>query len=205
MFTDQEKGLLVVVLAFLATAALVALYVYSTLPNKMWGEVANSGPIAKLEATALGARVERKIPTGEMLNIPPAGLEYRLLEFIEDPAKPADKTTWFDFDRLLFDTGKASLQASSQEQLGNIAKILKAFPKVSVKIGGYTDNTGDKAANLKLSSERAANVASELTKLGIAAARVSAEGYGDQFPVASNDTEEGRAKNRRISLRVATK
>ena len=57
-------------------------------------------------------------------------------------------TTWFDFDRLLFDTGQATLQPASQDQLTDIADILKAYPQVKIRIGGYTDNTGDPAANL---------------------------------------------------------
>jgi len=103
--------------------------------------------------------------------------------------------TWFDFDRLLFDTGAATLQPASEEQLTNIAAILKAYPQVKIRIGGYTDNTGDPAANLRLSEDRADNVMAELVRLGIEPARMSAKGYG----------AEGRQKNRRISLRVTDK
>ena len=154
---------------------------------------------------ALGEFFKRKLPNGVELNIPKLGIENRLVDFIEDSSKPADKNTWFDFDRLLFDTGKATLQPSSQEQLENIANILKAYPKVKAKIGGYTDNVGDKAMNMKLSSERANNVMVELVKLGVAPARLTAEGYGEDHPAADNSTEEGRAKNRRISMRVTEK
>ena len=149
--------------------------------------------------------MKRKFGVEVNLNIPKLGIENRVVDFIEDASKPADKTTWFDFDRLLFDTGKATLQPSSQEQLDNIANILKAYPKVKIKLGGYTDNTGDKAANMKLSGERANNVMAELAKLGVEPARMTAEGYGDDHPVADNSSEEGRAKNRRISLRVTEK
>lgn len=154
---------------------------------------------------ALGEFLKRKLPNGIELDIPQLGIESRLIQFIEDASKPVDKTTWFDFDRLLFDTAKATLQPKSQEQLDNIAAILKAYPNVHVKVGGYTDNVGDKAANMKLSQDRATNVMNELVKLGIDAARLSAEGYGDQHPVASNDSEEGRQQNRRTSLRVTQK
>ena len=116
-----------------------------------------------------------------------------------------DKETWFDFDRLLFQTGSSKLKPESQEQLENVAAILKAYPKVKVKIGGYTDNTGDSVANLKLSTERAESVRKSLEELGVEASRLSSEGYGEEHPVASNDSEEGRAKNRRISLRVTEK
>ncbi len=70
---------------------------------------------------------------------------------------------------------------------------------------GYTDNSGNAALNVKLSDGRANEVMGELVKLGTDAARMSAKGYGEEHPVADNATEEGRANNRRISLRVAEK
>lgn len=154
---------------------------------------------------ALGELLGRKLPNGVELNIPKLGVENRLIDFIMDAAKPVDKATWFDFDRLLFDTGRATLQAASQEQLKNVSEILKAFPNTHLRIGGYTDNTGDAKFNLQLSADRAKTVMEELVKLGIAADRLTSEGYGDQHPVAPNDTEEGRQKNRRVSMRVTKK
>ncbi len=132
------------------------------------------------------------------------GVEANLLDFIKSD-KPVDKETWFDFDRLTFETGSATLKPESQEQLKNIAEILKAYPNVNIKLGGYTDNTGNANANLKLSGDRATSVKKELAGLDIADSRLEAEGYGQEHPVASNDTEEGRAKNRRISVRVTKK
>jgi len=105
----------------------------------------------------------------------------------------------------VFETGATTLKPESEEQLKNIAEILKAFPAVKVKIGGYTDNLGDPAANMKLSQERATNVMKELVKYGVAADRMTAEGYGDQHPIADNNVPEGRAMNRRIALRVTAK
>ena len=131
-------------------------------------------------------------------------IEIGLLDFIQS-AKAVDKTTWFDFDRLTFETGKSILKPESAEQLGNIAQILKAFPTTKLKIGGYTDNTGKADANLKLSADRAKMVEAELVKLGVADDRLDAEGYGDQYPIADNTTEAGKAKNRRISVRVTDK
>jgi OOP family OmpA-OmpF porin len=160
---------------------------------------------AKTAIGVLGEFFGRKLPNGVELNIPKLGIENKLIDYIEDKTKTPDKETWFDFDRLLFDTGKATLQPSSQEQLGNIANIMKAYPAVKIRLGGYTDNTGDKAANMTLSSERANNVMAELVKLGIDPSRMSAKGYGDEHPVADNATEEGRAQNRRISLRLTEK
>lgn len=132
------------------------------------------------------------------------GVEANLVSFIKSN-KPVDKTTWFDFDRLTFETGKATLKPESQEQLKNVAEILKAYPDVTIKLGGYTDNTGKANDNLKLSDDRAQSVKKELAGLGVADSRLEAEGYGQEHPVASNDTEAGRAQNRRISIRVTKK
>ena len=154
---------------------------------------------------ALGNFFRFKLPNGIELNVPEFGIENRLNTWLTDKTKVVDKTTWFNFDRLLFDTGKATLRPESQEQLKNMAEILKAYPAVELKIGGYTDNVGDPTFNLKLSGDRAKSVKDEMIKMGIAKERLESEGYGEQFPVASNDTEEGKAKNRRIAVRVTKK
>lgn len=179
--------------------------------------VENMGANA-IEATgnamdSLGAAVANlfkyKLPSGfELVGAAKNGIESKLVTSIESSDPVADKndaSAWFNFDRLLFDTGKATLQASSQEQLINIAEILKAFPKVKLKVGGYTDNVGDPKANLRLSTDRAFNVVAELEKLGIEKGRLNPEGYGDKFPVGDNNTEVGRQENRRIAVRVLEK
>ena len=160
---------------------------------------------ASTAAAALGDFFKTKLPDGVELNIPQNGIENKLIGFITDPSKPVDQTTWFNFDRLLFDTGQDTLQPSSQEQLNNIAAILKAYPNVHVKIGGYTDNTGDPAANMALSTARAKNVMDALVAQGVDASRLESQGYGDQYPVGDNSTDEGRQANRRIALRVTQK
>lgn len=153
----------------------------------------------------LGNFISKKLPNGVELSIPEFGVENKLIAFIEDPQLPVDDNTWFSFDRLTFETGKATLKPESQEQLKNIAEILNAYPKVSIKLGGYTDNTGNPQANLELSRQRAESVMADLAKLGVDAARLQADGYGQEHPVADNSTEEGRAKNRRIDMRVTAK
>ena len=90
-------------------------------------------------------------------------------------------------------------------QINNITSILKTFPDVQVKVGGYTDNVGDPIANKKLSQNRAESVTSALVANGIEAKRMEAEGYGQEHPVADNNTETGRDLNRRVSLRVTKK
>ena len=154
---------------------------------------------------ALGTFFKRKLPNGIELDIPEFGIENKLVTFIEDSKLAVDKTTWFNFDRINFETGSAKLSSESLVQTKNIAEILKAYPKVNLKIGGYTDNTGDAALNLKLSQDRANSVKAAIVSEGIDASRLDAEGYGKEHPVASNDTEEGRAQNRRIAVRVSAK
>jgi outer membrane protein OmpA-like peptidoglycan-associated protein len=102
---------------------------------------------------------------------------------------------------ILFDTGKSELKAESAEAVAEVAKLLTKRPALKVAVVGHTDSVGDPAANVKLSSERAASVLRELvTKHGIAAGRLSAFGAGPYSPVASNAAEDGRALNRRVEL-----
>lgn len=160
---------------------------------------------AKKAAETINAEISKKLPNGSEIKTSESGIEAKLMAFIEDKSKPVDKDTWFDFDRLAFDAGKSTLAPASQEQLKNITEIMSAYPSVKIKIGGYTDNTGNSDENMKLSQSRAEAVKSELIKMGVSASRLSAEGYGSQFPVASNDSEEGRSKNRRIAARITEK
>ena len=158
-----------------------------------------------LNRKELGEFEAKKLSSGVELNIPALGIENKLLKFIEDKDAQISKDNWFDFDRLLFETGKSTLQPTSQEQLVNISQILKAYPEVEIKIGGYTDNIGDATQNQKLSQIRADAVKAEFTKLEIDVKRIETEGYGNKFPVGDNSTEEGRNKNRRVSVRVTKK
>ncbi|HEY6345208.1 MAG TPA: OmpA family protein [Bryobacteraceae bacterium] len=153
----------------------------------------------------LGDFVARRLPNNIDLSIPQFGVENRLLDFIQDPSKVVNANTWFNFDRLLFATDSATLRPESEEQLRNIAAILRAYPNVHMKIGGYTDNTGDAQHNLQLSQDRGDSVVAYLVPLGIAPDRLEAQGYGEQYPVADNSTEQGRAQNRRIAMQVTQK
>jgi len=161
--------------------------------------------VVRPAAAALGPFVERELANSVRLNVPENGIESKLVAFIQDSSRPVDKDTWFSFDRLEFITDSATLKPSSEEQLRNIAEILKAYPPVRVKIGGYTDSVGDDVHNLTLSQNRAINTMNEIVNLGIDRARLAAEGYGENIPVADNSTEEGRQRNRRIDIRVTNK
>jgi K(+)-stimulated pyrophosphate-energized sodium pump len=152
-----------------------------------------------------GAMGKLALTDGTELNVGGNSAEKKLVDFIKDASRAVDKTTWFTMDRLYFESGKAFLKESSREQLKNIASILKAYPTVELKLGGYTDNTGDSATNVTLSQQRAETAKAELVKLGADAKRLAAEGYGPQYPVADNDTPAGKAQNRRIDIRVTKK
>jgi outer membrane protein OmpA-like peptidoglycan-associated protein len=101
---------------------------------------------------------------------------------------------------IFFDTGKADLKPESQQAIGEVAKLLKADPALKVFVVGHTDNVGAVDANMKLSQDRAQAVVQALVRGGISAARLRAFGSGPYAPVASNDAEAGRAKNRRVEL-----
>ena len=100
-----------------------------------------------------------------------------------------------------FDTGKSTIKPESAQAIGEIAKLLKADPTLNIHVVGHTDNTGGVDSNIKLSQDRAEAILQALVRdQAIAPARLSAYGCGQFSPVASNDTEEGRAKNRRVEL-----
>ena len=80
--------------------------------------------------------------------------------------------------------------------------VLKAFPQAAIRVEGHTDSTGDATANKQLSGDRAAAVQKALNGLGVSDAQISSAGYGQEKPIASNDSEDGRAKNRRVDVVV---
>jgi outer membrane protein OmpA-like peptidoglycan-associated protein len=109
----------------------------------------------------------------------------------------------FVFDDLNFETGTATLTPASQATVDELATILKANPGVQVTLEGHTDSTGNAAANRKLSQDRAAAVKAKLVDEGaIAPERIRTAGFGQERPLTSNDSEDGRARNRRTELVV---
>lgn len=135
--------------------------------------------------------------------------ENRLYTFLASPAIQVDSVNrtkgWINFDRINFETGKALLTPESAMQLGNIASILATFPQAVVKIGGYTDSTGDALANFQLSEDRARAAMRTLAGMGVSPDRLQAKGYGPKYFVKPNNTPIGRSLNRRVSIRVVSK
>lgn len=194
----------------LGAAALGTMWLFSRtsggrMVDTAMGTLDSAGGRAAATAASATNWVKRTLPGGAELNAPPEGIEHRLLRFIEDRDAPLHDTAWLEFDRLTFESGSATLRPGSRDQLQSVASILNAYPNVHITIGGYTDNRGDAASNMRLSQDRADAVRRELEVLGIPPTRLAAEGYGAQHPIADNSTDAGRARNRRIALRVTQK
>jgi OmpA-OmpF porin, OOP family len=164
-----------------------------------------AGRVASSPQASLGEIIEVRLPDGSSLHAPTLGVEARLVKYLADGTVVVREEKWFDLDRLLFDTGQATLQPRSQDELHNVAAILNAYPRARARIGGYTDDTGDAASNLTLSEARANTVMRGLTQMGVDPARLEARGYGEEHPPADNTPEEGRQKNPRISLLILEK
>lgn len=151
---------------------------------------------------------EVTLPNGTKLQAYPGGIEDQLVKFIgsdeyKNGTAESLKDKWFSFDDLNFVVGKTELTPESKRQFDNIVAVLKAYPDVKIKIGGYTDKTGDDAANLKLSDSRAKAVQAALQKAGVGAQVPEAEGYGEQFAtVAETESDEARKADRKTAVRL---
>jgi outer membrane protein OmpA-like peptidoglycan-associated protein len=148
-----------------------------------------------------------KLANGTDINAYKGGIEDKLVAFLNTDYKSlgADslKNIWFDFDNLNFKTGSAELTPESQQQVDNMAAILKAYPAVKLKIGGYTDKVGNEADNKKLSGDRATTVKAALEKAGVGAQIAGAEGYGSAYAKYPADAPESeRVLDRRVSVSV---
>lgn len=119
---------------------------------------------------------------------------------VKDLADALAKSGTVTLNNILFDTGKATIRPESEVPLNTVLELLKSDVSLTLEIQGHTDNVGAKAANLKLSADRADAVKAYLVKGGIDAARLSASGLGDAQPVGDNTTDAGRAQNRRVVL-----
>lgn len=156
-----------------------------------------------------GTSVQNKLaqitlPGGAVISVPEGSLNYQLAQFLAN-GNSSELPKTFVFDNLNFTTGTTQLTPESVPTVNDLIVILKAYPSAEVQLVGHTDNTGDPEANMKLSQDRANAVRDMLANGGIEASRLSTAGYGQDKPIASNDTDEGRAKNRRTELVVTKK
>ena len=110
------------------------------------------------------------------------------------------QTGKFVTNNILFDTGKATIKPESMVEINRIAELMKSNPGLEFEVQGHCDATGSDAVNDPLSQKRAEAIVAALVEQGIAQARLTAVGKGSHVPIASNSTDEGRAKNRRVEF-----
>ena len=141
---------------------------------------------------------------GQSLSLLRDSFNYNLARYLAT-GDPAALPKTFVFDHLNFDSGTTTLTPESRNTVNDLIVVLKACPTAQVQLAGHTDSTGDPAANQTLSQNRADAVRAILVTNGISADRMTTMGYGQDRPIASNDTDEGKARNRRTELVVLKK
>jgi len=145
----------------------------------------------------LGLGTKEILATSEVPNEPRQTIRTTLIYELERRA-PGKAATRFVLDGVNFDTGKATIRPESFQRLDGIVEYMAHRTSVRIEISGHTDNVGNKKTNKTLSDKRAKACRDYVISKGIDASRIEAVGYGDERPVASNDTEDGRQQNRRI-------
>jgi outer membrane protein OmpA-like peptidoglycan-associated protein len=113
-----------------------------------------------------------------------------------------DPPKTYTLDNVFFDTGKSTLKPESYKTLNELVELMKVKPQLEIEIAGHTDNVGTPESNILLSQNRAKTVRNYLINQGIAAYRITTQGYGDTQPVASNQTPEGKQQNRRTVVSI---
>lgn len=124
----------------------------------------------------------------------------RRLEYME--YRETDRGVVVTLGDVLFESGETDLQAGAQSNLEDVVELLRNEPDKSIRIEGHTDSTGPAQTNLSLSESRAQAVRDKLVEMGIDRSRIEAVGMGEDFPIASNETPEGQARNRRVDVIV---
>lgn len=115
-------------------------------------------------------------------------------------AEQTDRGMVLTLGDVLFDVDKTDLKPSGEQTIGRLADFMREYEDRRVRVEGYTDSTGAESYNQKLSERRARAVSDELVSRGIERRRIETTGFGEQYPVASNDTSAGRQQNRRVEI-----
>jgi OmpA-OmpF porin, OOP family len=186
--TSRRPAWLIPLAAIAALILIVLAYLWS------------SPPVSQVTRQATRKLAELQLPGGPKISVPDGAFNFSLATWLAGTDTAVPKR--FVFDDLNFETATTRLTPESRPTVETLVAILKAYPAVTVGLEGHTDSTGDAAANKKLSLDRAVAVKESLVSGGIADARVATAGLGSEKPIASNDTEDGRAKNRRLELVV---
>jgi OmpA-OmpF porin, OOP family len=181
-------------LLVLSGIVLAALAWLLSRPTQIPESIVASRPTLKM--------TDLQLPGGMKVSVPEGSFNYSLNQWLASTTATTVPKR-FVFDNLNFETGSTQLTPDSVPTVESLVVIMKAYPSVAVRLEGHTDSTGDAAANKQLSLDRAIAVKEMMIKGGIAEVRITGtDGYGQEKPVAPNDTDEGRAKNRRTELVV---
>jgi outer membrane protein OmpA-like peptidoglycan-associated protein len=154
---------------------------------------------ARALAEAQSAEIELARREAELASETAESLQRRL-EYME--YRQTDRGVVVTLGDVLFEVGETELLDSAAQNLRDVIELLESEPDKQIRIEGHTDATGPSALNLRLSRQRAEAVRDALIELGIDADRLTAVGMGEDFPIATNDTAEGRARNRRVDVIV---
>ena len=155
---------------------------------------------AQQSAEAARAEAARQQSAAQAAQARVAALEAKLREI---EAQQTERGLLVTLGDVLFEFGKADLLAAAGPRLDKLAEFLRQYPDRRLLVEGYTDSVGSVSYNLDLSRRRAQAVQTALTQRGIDISRITAQGYGKDYPVANNATAEGRAMNRRVEVIIA--
>ena len=170
------------------------------------GEMAGdaAGVVGEMAGDAAATLGSLTLPGGLSIETPEGSFTTKVAEFLGSSDAFTEPVN-FDFDGVNFETGSARITSESMRQLNNLGALMQAYPNSAIRVEGHTDNTGNATANKTLSEKRAVSVRETLLGKGITPDRVDSAGFGQESPIATNDTEEGRAQNRRVSVVITRK
>jgi outer membrane protein OmpA-like peptidoglycan-associated protein len=172
---------------------------------KAQADAADSAASSATALSAAQADADRSRLAAQQADTDKAAMRAKLSEQLNSILQTRDSARGLivSMSDVLFDTGKYSLKPGAREKLAKVAGILLAYPGLNIEVGGYTDNVGGDAMNQTLSENRAGSVRDYLVQQGVGTSSVSAKGFGNTLPVASNDNSAGRQQNRRVELLVS--
>jgi outer membrane protein OmpA-like peptidoglycan-associated protein len=172
---------------------------------KAQSDMAANQAASAAAVTAAQADADRSRLAAQQAETDKAAMRTRLSDQLNSILQTRDSARGLivSMSDVLFDTGKYSLKPGAREKLAKVAGILLAYPGLNIEVGGYTDNVGGDDMNQKLSENRAGSVRDYLVQQGVTMNSVSAKGFGNTLPVASNDNSAGRQQNRRVELLVS--
>jgi outer membrane protein OmpA-like peptidoglycan-associated protein len=187
-----------------ASARAAAAKAQSDMANN---QAASANAVASAQADADQARLaaQQAQQAAQAAETDKAAMRAKLSEQLNSILQTRDSARGLivSMSDVLFDTGKYTLKPGAREKLAKVAGILLAYPGLNIEVGGYTDNVGGDAMNQTLSENRASSVRDYLVQEGVSSNSVSARGFGNALPVASNDNSAGRQQNRRVELLVS--